>query len=116
MAYKKIPLEEQLKRVSDRRRIHPEYDACAVQAFGMMPLRDYMKSSHHTQRLGMILRVPPERLEKMTVREVAVLISRKKRPGPGVLPFSELLLLFAAPMDGAYRLWKEAQDAKKEEA
>lgn len=116
MAYEKIPLEEQLDRASKRRRIHPEHDACAVQAFGMMPLCDYMKSDHHRTRLSRILNVSPERLEKMTVREAAVLISRKKRPGPGVLPFSELLLLFAAPMDGAYRLWKEAQDAKKEEA
>ncbi len=115
MAYKKIPLEEQLKRAYARHRIHPEHDACAVRAFGDMPLCDYMKNSHCRARLGRILDVPLERLEKMTVRETALLISRQKRPGPGVLPHRELLRLFAAPMDEAYKLWKEAQDAKKEE-
>ncbi len=114
MAYKKIPLEEQLEKAG-RYRIHPEHDACAVCAFGDMPLCGYMKNSHCRARLGRILGVPPERLEKMTVREAAVLISRKKRPGKGVLPFGELLRLFAAPMDEAYKLWREAQDAKKEE-
>ena len=113
MAYTKIPLEEQLKNAG-RYRVHPEHDACAVRAFGDMPLCDYMKSEHHRTRLGRILGVPAERLEKMTVRETAVLISRKKRPGQGVLPFGELLRLFAAPMSEAYRVWKEAQDAKKE--
>ncbi len=115
MAYKKIPLEEQLKRACDRHRIHPEHDACAVHAFGKLPLSGYMKNSQHYTELGMALGVPPERLGKMTVREAAVLISRQKRPGPGVLPHRELLRLFAEPMDGAYKLWKEAQDARKEE-
>lgn len=111
MAYKKIPLEEQLKRASERHRIHPdEYYICAIRIFGDMPLSDYMKDG--ILRFGMALGVPPERLEKMTVREAAVLISKRRRPGPGVLPHRQLLLLFAAPMDGAYRLWKEAQDAK----
>lgn len=114
MAYKKIPLEEQLEKAG-RYRIHPEHDACAVRAFGDMPLCGYMKNSHCRARLGRILGVSQERLEKMTVRETAVLISRKKRPGKGVLPFGELLRLFAAPMDEAYKLWREAQDAKKEE-
>lgn len=113
MAYKKIPLEEQLEKAG-KYRIHPEHDACAVRAFGDMPLCDYMKNSHYCARLGMILGVSAEQLTKMTVREAAVLISRKKRPGQGVLPFGELLRLFAAPMSEAYRVWKEAQDAKKE--
>ena len=113
MAYKKIPLEEQLEKAG-KYRIHPEHDACAVRAFGDMPLCDYMKNSHYCARLGMILSVSAEQLTKMTVREAAVLISRKKRPGQGVLPFGELLRLFAAPMSEAYRVWKEAQDAKKE--
>ena len=39
MAYKKIPLEEQLEKAG-RERIHPEYDACAIRAFGRMPLSD----------------------------------------------------------------------------
>lgn len=116
MAYKKIPLGEQLKNAYSGYRIHPEYTACAIRAFGDMPLPDYMKNSHHRTRLGMILGVSTERLEKMTVREAAVLISRKKRPGQGVLPFGELLRLLAAPMAEACRVWKEAQDAKKEEA
>ncbi len=115
MAYKKIPLEEQLKRACNRRRIHPEHDACAVHAFGKLPLSGYMKNSQHYTELGMALGVPPERLGKMTVREAAVLISRQKRPGPGVLPHRELLRLFAEPMEEAYRAWKEAQDARKEE-
>lgn len=114
MAYKKIPLEEQLENVG-RYRIHPEYAACTIRAFSDMPLCGYMKNSHYRARLGRILGVSPERLEKMTVREAAVLTSRKKRPGKGVLPYGELLRLFAAPMDEAYKLWKEAQDAKKEE-
>lgn len=114
MGYKKIPLAEQLERAG-KYRVHPEHDACAVRAFGDMPLCDYMKNEHHRTRLGRILNVTPERLEKMTVRETAVLISRKKRPGKGVLPFGELLRLFAEPMDEAYKLWKEAQDAEKEE-
>ena len=113
MAYKKIPLEEQLEKAG-KYRIHPEHDACAVRAFGDMPLCDYMKNSHYCARLGKILGVSAEQLTKMTVREAAVLISRKKRPGQGVLPFGELLRLFAAPMSEAYRVWKEAQDAKKE--
>lgn len=113
--YKKIPLEEQLEKAG-RYRVHPEHDACAVRVFGEMPLSDYMKYDHYTTRLGMILSVSPERLRKMTVRETALLISRRKRPGQGVLPFTELLRLFAAPMNDAYKLWKEAQDAKKEEA
>lgn len=113
MAYKKIPLEEQLEKAG-RYRIHPEYTECAVRAFGEMPLCDYMDNSFYRPRLGKILGVSQERLEKMTVREVAVLISRKKRPGKGVLPFGELLRLFAAPMDEAYKLWREAKDAKKE--
>ncbi len=115
MAYKKIPLEEQLKRACNRRRIHPEHDACAIRSFGDMPLSVYMKNDHYTLRLGMAIGAVPEQLEKMTVREAAVLIGRQKRPGPGVLPHRELLRLFAAPMDGAYKLWKEAQDARKEE-
>lgn len=114
MEYKKIPLDEQLKNAG-RYRVHPEYTACAIRAFGDMPLCDYMKHEHLRTRLGRILGVSAERLEKMTVREAAVLISRKKIPGQGVLPFGELLRLFAAPMSGAYRVWKEAQDAKKEE-
>lgn len=115
MDYKKIPLEEQLEKAG-RYRIHPEHDACAVRAFGDMSLPDYMRNEHHRTRLGKILGVSQERLEKMTVRETAILISRRRRPGKGVLPFGELLRLFAAPMDGAYKAWKEAQqDAKKEE-
>ncbi len=117
MAYKKIPLEEQLEKAG-RERIHPEYDACAIRAFGRMPLSDYMKNDNCRTRLAMMLGIPPERLEEMTVRETAALISRHKRPGPGVLPHRELLRLFAAPMSEAYRAWKEAQDkkdAKKEE-
>lgn len=113
MGYKKIPLEEQLEKAG-RRRIHPEHDACAVCAFGAMPLSGYMKNDHCRTRLGMALGIPPEQLEKMTVREAALLISRHRRPGKGVLPHRELLRLFAAPMSEAYRLWKEAQDAKKE--
>ena len=113
MRYKKIPLEEQLEKAG-RYRVHPEHDACAVRAFGDMPLPDYMKDG--TLKLGMALGIPPERLAKMTVREAAVLISRRRRPGKGVLPHRQLLRLFAAPMNEAYRLWKEAQDAKKEEA
>lgn len=113
MRYKKIPLEEQLEKAG-RRRIHPEHDACAVRAFGDMPLPDYMKDG--TLKLGMALGVAPERLAKMTVRETALLISRRRRPGKGVLPHRQLLRLFAAPMNEAYKLWKEAQDAKKEEA
>lgn len=113
MRYKKIPLEEQLEKAG-RRRIHPEHDACAVRAFGDMPLCDYMKDG--TLKLGMALGVSPERLAKMTVRETALLISRRRRPGQGVLPHRQLLRLFAAPMNEAYKLWKEAQDAKKEEA
>ncbi len=115
MKYKKIPLEEQLKKAG-RYRVHPEHDACAVRAFGEMPLSDYMKNGHDTTRLGMALGVPPEHLEKMTVREAALLISGHKRPGPGMLPHRQLLLLFAAPMSEAYRVWKEAQDERKEEA
>lgn len=111
MGYKKIPLEEQLEKAG-RYRVHPEHDACAVRAFGDMPLSDYMKGC--TLRFGMALGIPPEQLEKMTVREAAVLISRKKRPGQGVLPHRQLLRLFAAPMNEAYKLWKEAQDEKKE--
>ncbi len=114
MGYKKIPLEEQLEKAG-KYRIHPEHDACAVRAFGGMPLCGYMKSGHCRTRLSMALGIPPERLEKMTVRETAILISRQKRPGQGVLPHRELLRLFAAPMSEAYRVWKEAQDAKKEE-
>ena len=111
MEYKKIPLDEQLEKAG-RKRIHPEHDACAVQAFGKMPLCDYMKNGHYAARLGMALGIPPEQLEKMTVRETALLISRQKRPGPGVLPHRQLLLLFAAPMSEAYRAWKEALDKK----
>lgn len=111
--YKKIPLEEQLEKAG-RYRVHPEYDACAVRAFGDMPLSDYMKD--RTLRLGMALGIPPEQLTKMTVRETALLISRRRRSGQGVLPHRQLLRLFAAPMSEAYRVWKEAQDAKKEEA
>ena len=112
MGYKKIPLAEQLERAG-KYRVHPEHDACAVRAFGEMPLCDYMKGEY-AGRLGMALGIPPERLEQMTVRETALLISRHKRPGPGVLPHKELLRLFAAPMGEAYRVWKEAQDAEKE--
>ncbi|NBK00343.1 hypothetical protein D5282_24555 [bacterium 1xD8-48] len=112
MGYKKIPLAEQLERAG-KYRVHPEHDACAVRAFGDMPLSGYMKGEY-AGRLGMLLGIPPERLEKMTVREAALLISRHRRPGKGVLPHRELLRLFAAPMSEAYRLWKEAQDAKKE--
>lgn len=115
MGYKKIPLDEQLERAG-KKRIHPEHDACAIRRFGSMPLSGYMKNGHYAERLGMALGIPPERLEKMTVREAARLISRHKRPGPGVLPHKELLRLFAAPMGEAYRAWKEAQDAKNEEA
>lgn len=114
MGYKKIPLAEQLERAG-KYRVHPEHDACAVRAFGDMLLCDYM-TDEYAGRLGMALGIPPERLEKMTVRETAQLISRHKRPGPGVLPHKELLRLFAAPMGEAYRAWKEAQDAKNEEA
>lgn len=114
MGYKKIPLAEQLERAG-KYRVHPEHDACAVRAFGEMPLCDYMKAEY-AGRLGMALGIPPERLEKMTVREAAQLIGRHKRPGKGVLPQGELLRLFAAPMGEAYRAWKEAQDAKNEEA
>lgn len=114
MEYKKIPLAEQLERAG-KYRVHPEHDACAVRAFGDMPLCDYMKGEY-AGRLGMALGIPPEQMEKMTVREAAQLIGRHKRPGPGVLPHKELLRLFAAPMGEAYRAWKEAQDAKKEEA
>ena len=113
MAYKKIPLEEQLEKAG-RERIHPEYDACAVQAFGNMQLSDYMKNDNCRTRLAMMLGIPPERLEEMTVRETARLISRHKRPGPDTLPHRELLRLFAAPMSEAYRAWKEAQDKKDE--
>lgn len=113
MAYKKIPLDEQLEKAG-RYRIHPEHDACAVRAFGDMPLSNYMKGEY-AGRLGMALGIPSEQLEKMTVRETAQLISRHKRPGPGVLPHKELLRLFAEPMDEAYKLWEEAQDAEKEE-
>lgn len=113
MGYKKIPLEEQLEKAG-KKRVHPEHDACAVRAFGDMPLSGYMKNEHYRTRLGMMLGIPPEQMEKMTVRETARLISRQKRPGPGVLPHRELQLLFAAPMGEAYRAWKEAQDAKKE--
>ena len=112
MGYKKIPLAEQLERAG-KYRVHPEHDACAVRAFGEMPLSNYMKGEY-AGRLGMALGIPPEQMEKMTVRETARLISRQKRPGPGVLPHRELLLLFAAPMGEAYRVWKEAQDAEKE--
>lgn len=115
MGYKKIPLAEQLERAG-KYRVHPEHDACAVRAFGEMPISDYMKNEHYRTRLGMALGIPPEQMEKMTVRETAQLIGRHKRPGPGVLPHKELLRLFAEPMDEAYKLWKEAQDAKKEEA
>ena len=117
MAYKKIPLEEQLEKAG-RERIHPEHDACAIRAFGRMPLSDYMKNDNYLTRLAMMLGIPTERLEKMTVRETARLIGRHKRPGPGTLPHRELLRLFAAPMSEAYWAWKEAQDkkdAKKEE-
>ncbi|MBD5548765.1 MAG: hypothetical protein HDQ97_15495 [Lachnospiraceae bacterium] len=114
MRYKKISLEEQLEKAG-RRRIHPEHDACAVRTFAEMSLSDYMKDG--TLKLGMALGIPPEQLEKMTVREAAIMISRRRRPGQGVLPHRQLLRLFAAPMNEAYRLWKEAQqDAKKEEA
>ena len=113
MAYKKIPLEEQLEKAG-RERIHPEYDACAIRAFGRMPLSDYMKNDNYRTRLAMMLGIPTERLEKMTVRETARLIGRHKRPGPGTLPHRELLRLFAAPMSEAYRAWKEAQDKKDE--
>lgn len=116
MAYKKIPLEEQLGKAYGNYRIHPEYNACAVHAFGDMPLPDYMKNGHCLPLLSRRLGTTPERLEKMTVREAAVLISRQKRPGQGVLPHRELLLLFAVPMAEAYRVWKEAQDAKEEKA
>lgn len=112
--YKKIPLDEQLEKAG-KKRIHPEYDACAIRGFGDMPLSGYMKNEHYRTRLGMALGIPPERLEKMTVREMALLISRQKRPGAGVLPHKELLRLFAAPMGEAYRAWKEAQDERKEE-
>ena len=56
MAYKKIPLEEQLEKAG-RERIHPEYDACAVQAFGNMQLSDYMKNDNCRTRLAMIYEV-----------------------------------------------------------
>ena len=101
MGYKKIPLAEQLERAG-KYRVHPEHDACAVRAFGEMPLSGYMKGEY-AGRLG-----------KMPVRETAQLIGRHKRPGAGVLPHKELLRLFAAPMGEAYRVWKEAQDAEKE--
>ena len=73
-----------------------------------------MKNDNYLTRLAMMLSIPPERLEKMTVRETAALIGRHKRPGPGTLPHRELLRLFAAPMSEAYRAWKEAQDKKDE--
>lgn len=111
MAYKKIPLEEQLEKAG-KYRIHPEHDACAIRAFADTPLSDYMKDIN--LRFGMALGVPPEQLAKMTVRDAAIMISRRRRPGKGVLPHRQLLRLFAAPMDGAYRLYEEAQDAKEE--
>lgn len=115
MEYQKIPLDEQLEKAG-KKRIHPEHDACAIRGFGDMPLSGYMKNGHYAERLGVLLGIPQERLEKMTVRETALLIGRHKRPGAGVLPHKELLRLFAAPMSEAYRAWKEAQDAKNEEA
>lgn len=114
MEYQKIPLDEQLEKAG-KKRIHPEHDACAIRRFGDMPLSGYMKNGHYAERLGVLLGIPQERLEKMTVREMALLISRQKRPGAGVLPHKELLRLFAAPMGEAYRAWKEAQDERKEE-
>ena len=77
MAYKKIPLEEQLEKAG-RERIHPEYDACAIRAFGRMPLSDYMKNDNCRTRLGMMLGIPPERLEKMTVPLTTKIIHQRR--------------------------------------
>lgn len=115
MAYKKIPLEEQLEKAG-KYRIHPEFDACAVQTFGKMLLSDYIRDSRFYSGLGMMLGATPEQMAEMTVRDTALMINRQKRPGQGAFPQRELLLLFAAPMMEPYCAWKEAEDAKKEEA
>ena len=42
MKYKKIPLEEQFKKLDKGLRIHPEYNACAIRAWAEIPIAVYL--------------------------------------------------------------------------
>lgn len=114
MAYRKMPLAEQLERAYGGYHIHPEHVPCVIRAFADTKMDVYMADPARLGELARLMCLAPGRLGKMTVREAAVRISKLRRPGEGVLPHAELLRLFALPMADGYRAWKEAQDAKKE--
>lgn len=116
MAYKKMPLAEQLERAYGGYHIHPEHVPCVIRAFADTKMDVYMADPARLRELARLMGLAPGLLAEMAVREAAVRISNLRRPGKGVLPHAELLHLFALPVADGYKAWKEAQDAKKENA
>ena len=117
MEFKKMPLQEQLKRAGRGEIIHPEYAACAIRLWAEMPIAAYMAVgcreavSEHT-RLMNLLGITEEKEASMTYRDVAVLIGQRKQQGKNQWALDEAVRLLAAPAARSYRKWKEAQDGK----
>ena len=116
MAYRKMPLAEQLERAYGGYHIHPEHVPCVIRALADTKMDVYMADPARLRELARLMGLAPGLLAEMAVREAAVRISKLRRPGEGVLPHAELLHLFALPVADGYKAWKEAQDAKKENA
>lgn len=118
MKYKKIPLEEQFKKLDKSLRVHPEYNACAIRAWAEMPISVYLGSDSEEGKLRRdalfrMLRLSPSKEEGMTYRDAAERTAFLKQQGEQYR-FENVVRLLAAPLADGYEKWKEAQkkDAK----
>lgn len=118
MKYKKIPLEEQFKKLDKGLRIHSEYNACAIRAWAEMPISVYLGGDSEEGKLRRdalfrMLRLPFVKEEGMTYRDAAERIASLKQQGEQYRVENAVRLL-AAPLADGYEKWKEAQkkDAK----
>lgn len=118
MKYKKIPLEEQFKKLDKGLRIHPEYNACAIRAWAEIPISVYLGGDSEEGKLRRdalfrMLCLPPSKEEGMTYRDVAEHIALLQQQGEQYR-FENAVRLLAAPLAEGYEKWKEAQkkDAK----
>ena len=117
MEYQKIPLEEQLGKISDGLILHPEYTARTIYLWAEMPLSEYLggnseKGIERRKRFRRLLRITPGEEEKMSYRDAVEhmeLCRHIKKQGWRI---DMALRLLAEPLKEAYDQFRRYNDEK----
>lgn len=117
MRYQKIPLEEQLNRLAENCRVHPEYVPCAIHLWGEMPIADYFGSTEEGEarckELMRMLKLPSGKASELTYCDIADRIHFWRQGGMHGYRVKRALQLLAEPLAEGYAAWKKAWEEVK---